>query len=99
MSVTSGGTALKSLSWVGRFGRNFDDLFDVPRAVVAMPEPNRGGQILNRNDHANEAVSLPRVMRGTHLENHLLLAAQIEGLHMPAAAQIPDVHLVPVFAA
>src|SRR5947207_9037376 len=38
-------------------------------------------------------------MRGTHFEHHLLLFAQIEGLHMTAAAQIPNVHLMPVFTA
>src|SRR5262245_48824013 len=63
-----------------------------------MPEPNRGRQILNRNDDTNEAVRLPRVMRGSHLQHHLLLLTQIERLDMTAAAQIPDMHFMPVFA-
>src|SRR6266403_3072203 len=36
-------------------------------------------------------------MGGTHLQNHLLLTAQIERLQMATAAQVPDVHLMPVF--
>src|SRR5215813_7738022 len=37
-------------------------------------------------------------MGRTHLENHLLFTAQIEGLQMTAAAQIPDMHLMSIFA-
>ena len=37
-------------------------------------------------------------MRGTHLEDHLLLFAQIQRLDMAAAAQVPDVHLMAIFA-
>src|SRR5437016_13273139 len=38
-------------------------------------------------------------MRRTHLENHLLLFAQIERLKMASSAQVPNVHLMAVFAA
>src|SRR5436190_12987539 len=38
-------------------------------------------------------------MRRTHLENHLLLFAQIERLEMASSAQVPNVHLMAVFAA
>ena len=64
-----------------------------------MPKPNRGRQVLERNDHPYKAVRFGRVMRRPHLEHHLLFAPQIERLKMSAAAQIPYVHLMPVFAA
>src|SRR5881397_3488 len=35
----------------------------------------------------------------THLEHHLLFAAQVEGLKMSPPSQIPHVHLMTVFAA
>src|SRR5438552_17308235 len=38
-------------------------------------------------------------MRRTHLENHLLPFAQIERLKMASSAQVPNVHLMAVFAA
>src|SRR5205809_8082187 len=38
-------------------------------------------------------------MRRTHLENHLLLFAQIVRLKMASSAQVPNVHLMAVFAA
>src|SRR6266699_1660443 len=64
-----------------------------------MPEPDRRGQILQRNHDTNKAVGLGRVMRGTHLEDHLLLLAQIERLDMASSPQVPNVHLMAVFAA
>src|SRR6266699_5511740 len=64
-----------------------------------MPEPDGGGQILERNNNTYEAVRLSRVVGGTHFEDHLLLLAQVERLHMAAAAQVPNVHLMSVFAA
>src|SRR6266567_8351115 len=64
-----------------------------------MPEPDRCGQILERNNDAGEAVRFGWVVRRTHFEDHLLLLAQIERLDMAAAAQVPDVHLMAIFAA
>src|SRR6266487_1733489 len=64
-----------------------------------MPEPDGCGKILERNNNAGEAVRLGRVVRWAHLEDHLLLLAQIERLNMASAAQVPNVHLMPVFAA
>src|SRR5436853_6311842 len=64
-----------------------------------MPEPDRRGQILQRNHDTNKAVGLGWVMRGTHLEHHLLLFAQIERLDMASPAQVPYMHLMAVFAA
>src|SRR5438045_5289338 len=64
-----------------------------------MPEPDRCRQIFKRHDDTYEAVRLSRIVRGTHFEDHLLLLAQVERLHMAAAAQVPNVHLMSVFAA
>ena len=38
-------------------------------------------------------------MRGTHLEHQLLLVTQVERPDMSAPTQVPDVHLMTVFAA
>src|SRR5207244_12069351 len=48
---------------------------------------------------AAEADRLRRVWRGTHLEGRLLFVPYIEGLQMPASTQIPDMHLMSIFAA
>jgi hypothetical protein len=64
-----------------------------------VPEPDGCGQILERNNDAGEAVRFGRVVRWAHLEDHLLLLAQIERLSMASSAQVPNVHLMAVFAA
>src|SRR5580700_9057599 len=68
---------------VCRLGGNFDHFPDGPVPVVAVPHPNRSGQILQRNDHPNKSVSLRRIVSRTKLQYHLLLGAQIQGLHVP----------------
>ena len=64
-----------------------------------MPQPNGGGQILQRNDHTDKPVRFGRVVCRTHLENQLLLFAEVECLEMTAPTQIPNVHLMTVLAA
>src|SRR5713101_5412500 len=64
-----------------------------------MPEPDGRAQILERNHDTNKAIGLGWVVGGTHLEDHLLLFAQIERLDMASSAQVPNVHLMAVFTA
>ena len=60
MSVISGGTALNPLQQrrqacgIGGLGGNLDHFLDCPFAVVAMPEPDRRGEILQRDHHAQQ---------------------------------------------
>src|SRR5713101_6831354 len=56
-----------------------------------MPEPNRCAEVLGREDHADEAVRLGRIVRGTQLEHQLVLRAEIDLLHMAPPAQVPYV--------
>ena len=62
-----------------------------------MPQPHGGGQILETDDDAREAVGLRRVARLPQLQHELLFRAEIDRLHVLASAQIPYVELVPVF--
>ena len=86
-----------------RLGGNLDHLADPPGAAsvaaFAMPHPDRRRQILQAGDDADEAVGLVGIVRGTQLEHHLLLGAEIELLHDAGAVQIPHVQRVAVLAA
>src|SRR5215471_6527733 len=64
-----------------------------------MPQPDGRRQVLCRDDHANKTVRLGRVVRGTHLENHLLLVTKVERLKMSTSSQVPDMDLMTVFIA
>src|SRR6266581_8761584 len=44
--------------FVGRLGRDFDDLLDFPTVFDPVPYPDRARKILERNYNANEAPSL-----------------------------------------
>ena len=64
-----------------------------------MPDPDGRGQVLDADHHADEAVLPGRVVRGPQLQRHLVLVAEVHPLHVPAAAQVPEVQRVPVLAA
>ena len=106
MSVTSGGTAPNGCRIGGRSAASagsagiVDHLGDRELAVaVAVPEPDRGGQVLDADHHADEAVLLGRVVRRAQLEHHLVLVAEVDGLQVPALAQVQEVQRVAVLAA
>ena len=107
MSVTSGGTALNPLSSGGRtsgsagsagISMTFLTFHQLAVRRLAMPEPDRCGEILQRDDDADESVGLGRIVCGTQLQHHLLLRAEIERLPMTAPAQVPDMQLVSILA-
>ena len=104
MSVTRGGTALNPLKQRGEFlgigwlRRDLDDFLNLPCSVLPMPEPNRGAQILERDDDTCKSVCLRRVVRRAHLKNHLVLLAEVKRLNMAPLAQIPNMQLMTVSA-
>ena len=61
---------------IGWLSRDPDDFLNLPCSVLAMPEPNRGAQILDRDDDTRKSICLGGVVRRAHLENHLLLLAR-----------------------
>ena len=84
---------------VGRLRRYVDHLRDRPPVAVAVPEPDRGGQVLDADHDAHEPVRLRRVVRRAQLQRHLVLVAQVDGLQVPAPAQVPEMQCVPVLPA
>jgi hypothetical protein len=90
----------RQLVLLGRLGRDRDDLARRHCAVgVGMPQPDRRCQVGGRDDDADEAVGLGRVVRGAQLEHHLVLGAKVDRLLVAALLEVPDVELVAVLAA
>ena len=83
---------------IGRLSRDLDHLLRLPCAAVLVPGPDRGAEILQAGDDANEAERLARIMRRAQLEHHLLFGAEVDHLAMAALGQIPDVQLMTVAA-
>jgi hypothetical protein len=63
-----------------------------------VPQPDRGGEVLEADDGASEAVGLGGIVGGPELQEYLVLLAEVQGLKVLAAAQVPHVHLVAVAA-
>ncbi len=80
----------------GRFGRDRRGFLRMELAAFAPPGPDRAFEI-GRIDHdADESVFAHRVVRGPHLERHLVLRAEIDRLHVAPRAQVPEMQPVPV---
>src|SRR5207248_2370138 len=84
---------------IGRLRRNIDDLRDRPFVPVAMPGPDRGGQILEADHAIDEAVRFGRIVRGTQLEYELILRPEVDLLEVLASGEIPEMQAPAVFAA
>src|SRR5262249_45092323 len=84
-------------------GRDFNNLasspFTVLTSVLAIPHPNGGGKVFQRDDHANKSEGLLGIVGGSKLEYHLLLCAQVDFLQMTSLIQVPDMQLVAVLSA
>src|SRR5271165_4236208 len=76
----------------------FDHFLNLPCSVLPMPEPNRGAQILERDDDTRKSICLGGVVRGAHFENHLVLLAKLERLNVASLAQIPNMRLMTISA-
>ena len=87
---------LRQLVGVGRLSRDRDHLGRSEAVAVAVPQPHRGRQVLGADDDADEAVLLGRVVRGTQLERHLVLRAEVDLLQVLAGAQVEEVDAVAV---
>ena len=66
-------------------------------AALAPPGPDRAFEVGGVDDHAEEAVFLDRIVRRADLQRHLVVGAQVDGLHVAARAQIPEMEPVAVF--
>src|SRR5580698_9354527 len=82
--------------WIGCLGRNVDHFRYAPFAIVAMPNPNRSGQIFQRYHYAKKSISPTRIVRRAKLESHLVLGAQIQCLKVTTLSQIPHMQRVAV---
>src|SRR5262245_33036067 len=80
----------RELLGIGWLSRDLDDLLNLPLPVLSMPEPNRSTQVFERDDDTGESICPGRVVRGAHLENHLLLRAKVKRLKVAPLAQIPN---------
>ena len=84
MSVTSGGTAPNGCSAGGRSAGSAGSagivmtLSTFHSVAVAVPAPDRRGQVLGRDHHADEAPGRVRVVRGAQLQHHLVLVAEVD---------------------
>src|SRR3954465_5485157 len=77
------------------FGRDVYDLADGPRAVIlAVPQPDRSRQVFEADDDADEAVRFGRVVGRPQFQDYLILLAQVQGLQVLAAPEVPHVQVV-----
>jgi hypothetical protein len=55
-------------------------------------------QSVHRHHDARKAVGFGGVVGGPELQDYLVLLAEVQGLKVPAVAQVPNVNVVPVAA-
>ncbi len=80
-------------------GRDLDHLLDGPLVAVAIPGPDRRREVLQADDTVDEPIGLGRIVCGPQLEDELVLVAEIDGLHVLALVQIPEMQPTPVLGA
>jgi hypothetical protein len=74
-----------------RFGRDRRRLLDVELAVFAPPSPDRAFEVCGVDHDAQEPVLAYRIVRGSHLERHLVVRAKIDRLDVVPGPEIPKV--------
>src|SRR5262249_16986158 len=82
-----------------RLGRDLGHLFYRPPAALAEPGPDRGPEGLPAHPAIYETTRFGGIARGPQLEHELVLIAEIDGLQVLAAVQIPEMQLPAVFGA
>src|SRR5262245_7699037 len=82
-----------------RFCGDREDFPDRPLVALAIPGPDRGGQILEADHTVHEAIGLGGIMRRAKLEYELVLFAEIDFLEMLTPGEIPEMQLATVFGA
>ena len=60
-------------------------------AAVAPPGPDRAFEIRAVDHDAQEPVLAYRIVRGSHLERHLMVGAKIDRLDVAPGPEIPEV--------
>src|SRR6266403_2729335 len=74
-----------------RFGRDRRRLLDLELAFFAPPGPDRAFEVRGVDHHAQEPVLADGIVRGAHLERHLVLGAKIARLDVAPGPDIPEV--------
>ena len=74
-----------------RFRWNRRRLLDVELAALAPPGPDRAFEVGGVDHDAEEAVLANRIVRRPHLQRHLMIGAEIDGLDVFSGPQIPEV--------
>ena len=72
-------------------------LLDVELAALAPPGPDRAFEVGGVDHDAEEAVFANRIVRGPHFQRHLMVGAEIDGLHVSPGPQIPEVDPMAIF--
>jgi len=103
MSVTTGGTAPKSFKSGGRVSASAATAgcgSSSPPSTGRPPctGPDGRGEVGHVDDDPEEAVGLGRVVRGAHLQGHLVLVTQIDLGGVPTLLEIEEVQLVALLA-
>ena len=89
----------RQLIGLGGLGRDRDDLLDRPLVAVAIPGPDRGREVLERQHAVDEAIGLGRVVRRAQLEHQLVLVAEVDLLQVLALRHVPEMQPAAVLGA
>ena len=73
--------------WLRRDRRRF---LDVKLAAFSPPGPDRAFKVRRVDNDAQEAVFAHGIVRRAHLEHHLMVGAEIDGLNVAPCSQIPE---------
>src|SRR5262249_15074468 len=74
--------------WLGRDSRR---LLDEEFAALAPPGPDRAFKVCGVDHDAAEAVLSDGIMRRAYLEQHLMVGAEVDCLHVAPGPEIPEV--------
>src|SRR5258707_827320 len=74
-----------------RFGRDGRRLLDVELAALAPPGPDRAFEVCGVDHDTQEPVLTYRIVRGPHLQRHLVVGAEIDRLDVAPGSEIPKV--------
>src|SRR5215469_2707802 len=96
------GRKIRSL---GGLCRDIDDFLDAPLGAgavaifIAVPDPDRGGKVLERGHNSQKAVGPSGIVSRAQLESHLILITEKEFLQVTPSSEIPYLYLVAIFPA
>ena len=82
-----------------RLGRDRRRLLDVEFAALAPPGPDRSFEVCGVDHDAEETVFSDRIVRRADLEQHLVVGAEVDRLHVAPSPEIPEVDPMAVLSA